>query len=741
MIKNKQIMIVLMGIVFIALATFRLYAQKKMWVSGYYAGWMQGQNNDGYLTPNNIDFSALTQVIQFALVPNSDGTIDASSNSITPTNSSALISAAHAAGVKVIICIGGWSSESNFMSSTSLLNLTTFVNNIVSFVTSRGYDGVDIDWEPVSSVDIVQYTAFITTLRSALNNASPNLLLTAATAWQPALFAALSNEFDQIDLMSYDFSGAWPGWVTWHNSPIYDDGIKFAINGNLVPSINDMIALYSAAGIPKSKLGIGVDFYGYIWSGGDGTPTGGVTAPGQSWATAPTVQANVPYYTIMQQYYQAADNKWDAGAQAAYISIDNPGSSNDKFISYDDEETCTNKVNYVKNAGLGGVIVWELGGGYRSTMPAGQRQPLLEAIKAAVNGGTVVNPSDTTAPVVSISAPANNAAVSGNVTISVNASDNVGVANVIVKVDGTQVGNALAAAPYSVTWNSDLVANGNHTVTATASDAEGNSSTSAITINVSNSGSVSDTSNLLVYQGSLSPGWNNTSWSASINLTNTNVKYSSQNSMHVVQNMGGALRLLSGSWSSPVEIKASDYKALQFASYGEGNNLMISVFLESNTNGNFPTVNYGRVTANQWANISVSLNSLDPNNIPFDRIVIEDVSGANVTYDIADLKFTGGTATAVKNGVTTPDKFALEQNYPNPFNPSTDISFSLPMAEHVTLDVYNVLGEKVAALVNGNLTAGMHSVNWNALNLPSGIYIYRLRAGNFVLQKKMELLK
>ena len=85
--------------------------------------------------------------------------------------------------------------------------------------------------------------------------------------------------------------------------------------------------------------------------------------------------------------------------------------------------------------------------------------------------------------------------------------------------------------------------------------------------------------------------------------------------------------------------------------------------------------------------------------------------------------------------------FILFDNYPNPFNPTTVISFALPKAVDVQLSVYNILGEKVTELVNKKMVAGNHSVNFTATNLSSGMYIYRLQAGNFVSVKKMLLLK
>jgi hypothetical protein len=91
--------------------------------------------------------------------------------------------------------------------------------------------------------------------------------------------------------------------------------------------------------------------------------------------------------------------------------------------------------------------------------------------------------------------------------------------------------------------------------------------------------------------------------------------------------------------------------------------------------------------------------------------------------------------------VTGPLAFKLEQNYPNPFNPSTLIKYSIPESGLVTLEVYNLLGEKISTLVNGVQQAGRYEVNFDASNLASGIYVYSLRAGSFNLVKKMLLMK
>ena len=93
----------------------------------------------------------------------------------------------------------------------------------------------------------------------------------------------------------------------------------------------------------------------------------------------------------------------------------------------------------------------------------------------------------------------------------------------------------------------------------------------------------------------------------------------------------------------------------------------------------------------------------------------------------------------INSGIVT--DFKLSQNYPNPFNPATKIRFSIQENAKVKLSVYNILGQKVATLVNGTKAAGTYEVSWNASKLSSGVYVYRLEAGNNIIAKKMTLLK
>ncbi len=133
---------------------------------------------------------------------------------------------------------------------------------------------------------------------------------------------------------------------------------------------------------------------------------------------------------------------------------------------------------------------------------------------------------------------------------------------------------------------------------------------------------------------------------------------------------------------------------------------------------------------------------------------VTNVTHATLTYDPGSNNVTkacesgplyGSDRTTLAEG-SLPDQFELTQNYPNPFNPTTDIAFTLPQAAHVTLEIYNVLGQHVATLVDDYREAGEHLVQWDSRDaggqqVSSGIYLYRLQAGELVEMKKMLLLK
>ncbi len=184
-----------------------------------------------------------------------------------------------------------------------------------------------------------------------------------------------------------------------------------------------------------------------------------------------------------------------------------------------------------------------------------------------------------------------------------------------------------------------------------------------------------------------------------------------------------------------LDYPSDDYKVQNFTSnipgmrYIENNGkIMVAGFLRSPINlsqgDELFTVRFQKVSDNKVDNFALSLEKLGG--------IALNKNGEDVDVQL----------TAPTFGEALPTSYDLSQNYPNPFNPSTKISFSLPQADVVTLKVYDILGAEVVTLVNGTkMEAGKYELNFDASNLPSGAYIYRIVTNNYTATKKMMLLK
>jgi chitinase len=309
-----------------------------------------------------------------------DGSLDM--KQLSPDRSSSLIAAAHAQGAKVLLCVGGAQTSHTFTAALAA-DPGKLVLSIVTLMQERGYDGVDIDWEPLTGEYAATFASFIIALRTALDAVTPRPLLTAAVAADTAqtrIVGPVIGAFDQVNLMTYDMSNTWLG-STWHNAPL------FAADGTS-PSIDKVVSAFTASNLPPGKLGIGVPFYGYAWSGGIDHAGQPVTGPAESWSTAPQVD-QPGYQEIMDKYYRPERYRWDDQAKVPYLSVPPdpaiPGDTG-KFVSYDDETSVAKKIEYARSKRLGGMILWSLGLDY-SVDPAGApRSPLLEAVKLGAKG-------------------------------------------------------------------------------------------------------------------------------------------------------------------------------------------------------------------------------------------------------------------------------------------------------------------------------------------------------------------
>ncbi len=150
-----------------------------------------------------------------------------------------------------------------------------------------------------------------------------------------------------------------------------------------------------------------------------------------------------------------------------------------------------------------------------------------------------------------------------------------------------------------------------------------------------------------------------------------------------------------------------------------------------NINEQTVQVKYWNTDSNLWVTVSnVNINTAN-NTVTFSSDVIGNF-----------FILTGDSPTSVQtSNDLIVDDFQLLQNYPNPFNPSTTINFTIAKQSNVSLSVFNLLGQKVADLVNGNMEPGNYNVRFDASNLSSGVYLYQLRTDGATIVKKMQLLK
>jgi len=176
--------------------------------------------------------------------------------------------------------------------------------------------------------------------------------------------------------------------------------------------------------------------------------------------------------------------------------------------------------------------------------------------------------------------------------------------------------------------------------------------------------------------------------------------------------------------------------------------VLISVFLakDGNTVG-AGGIGLGKADSYTPFNVPIFYGASDVPDTATINITIADTTTAQIANVgsvmlVDNLEFSGVVSIDDYTQKTTPSTLELFQNYPNPFNPVTTIRFEISRPGKVILDIYNLLGEKVAELVNQNMAAGTYSVQWKPENtLPGGIYFYRLRFGNKVKTRKMIYLK
>ncbi|GAA4274813.1 hypothetical protein GCM10022258_41090 [Aquimarina gracilis] len=424
-----------------------------------------------------------------------------------------LLELAHDNGVKVMASIGGWSMCKHFPEmAADPVKRARFIEDCKKLI-NMGFDGIDLDWEypgpfpgmnfTGTNADYANFENLVEEIRAAIG---PDKLITAAMAadykkLEGFNWSRLSNTMDYFNMMTYDFNGGWSN-IAGHNAPVYPyDGAE-APDFNWQTLLTRMIGM----GVPTYKINFGAPFYGR-----------GVVTDGTADLNAPTVKRNVTiqpdgpistaadYTNWPLEVYDGTPNhffikqktgpgtgwtrKWDDQAKVPYMVKGN------FFLSYDDEESITEKAKFINTNNLAGTIIWTVFGdlefsgsaqsfGTKLKRWSNVKSPLVNTLNEVFASGGVGNQP----PEVSITSPNEGETFSAGSTINISASasDPDGSITRVQFYQGTTLLSEDTSAPYSYSWTN--VSAGSYSIIAKAYDDKGASTTATIAITVTGTG-------------------------------------------------------------------------------------------------------------------------------------------------------------------------------------------------------------------------------------------------------------
>lgn len=282
--------------------------------------------------------------------------------------------------IKLLLSVGGWGADGFSQAAMTKEGREKLADSAAALTVEYGLDGIDIDWEyPGSSLSGIQshrddrknFTLLLKTLREKLDLACSGRMLTIAAGGDTYFtmqtnLEEVSRYVDYVQLMTYDLQGGFQK-VTGHHAALYPG------RNNLIDScVDKAVRVFGAAGLPEEKMVVGVPFYSRKWKG----VKGGGDGLGQE---AKTTGGYGPDYGSLTKYNEKKGYRryWDQEARVPYLF---DGST---FISYEDQESLTGKIAYIKEKGLGGIMFWE----YRCD-PTGTLIPFIrEEMDKQAKGG------------------------------------------------------------------------------------------------------------------------------------------------------------------------------------------------------------------------------------------------------------------------------------------------------------------------------------------------------------------
>lgn len=745
-----------------------------MWVTAYYTTWGACD-----LPPQNIDYDAVTHIVHQSIDPTTNPAYagrwwkfpDAlrtddqnyfeqgiGTGCPAAPIQRMLIDSAHAHGVKVLLGLGANEYDYAAIASNETM-LLEYVSSVLSYARSRGYDGVDIDWEFVRAPYRQAFINMINVFRNSLDQWSPRGLLTVAVPgwYNPNNDVATMNaKVDQVNLMTYDMAGWWDP-VTGFNAALHDPGIGGYTGGNADVWTNGWLG----NGLNPAITGFGVPFYGLAWEGVDGPGQGGF------WS-----EYQVSYNWIMDKR-TSGSYVWHQQADVPYLSIPRAPDGKKYFITFDDSLSLSKKVQYAKSKSLGGIMIFEL---WRGLINGDQ--PLMRAVSKAVWNGTT-GPQPPPAPSLampehrSVGLPTSpvlswnpvGSATSYRLQIALNPDfstlivDAPNLLTTYMQTTGLQMNRTYywrvrgsntgidgdfsaafefttIAPPRTVLLTPQSLDFGRVVVKTLRQDSITITNNGTVDLVLSNS---SASSAFFVGPGTLTilPGG-----SEKMYITFSPVQRVLYQGEILVRNESEGTTdtvRVSGRGGNPARarrdipvlafgnVPVGTSKLDTFTVYNEGDlDLHISsVFSSKSIYTVIPSKAIIPGSGSQLFTVTASptspgdetgyIHQIDNGIKPVESLLVKSQS----------MEMTGVGDVAA----TVPTQFRVHQNYPNPFNPSTVIRYDLPEASTVSVTIFNALGQEVVRLVENASQSGTQQISWNAgADSPSGVYLFRVTA-------------
>lgn len=330
-------------------------------IDGYFPGYEAGR-----MPVSQVHFQALSRLMVARVTPRADGSIDTSFDTQNGGDfASRAVQAAHQAGRKAILMVGGEGARPGFLAARDAAKRKMLVLALTRYARELRFDGLDVDWEPIQAEDHAPLLALIDELRSA----APTLEFSVPVGWDAKMdvfYGDLAKRVSRINIMTYAMAGPWPQWSSWHSSALRGDAPETP------SSVARAVKSYLDSGVPREKLGVGAGFFGMCWQK--------VSGPSQKLMGGASVAAGdgtLPYVDILRTYKPLAEKSgsvsFDETAQVPHLTFKAPsGPKSCSWISYEDERSLRAKAQYIRAEHLAGIVIWTLPQGFlteRSTEP------------------------------------------------------------------------------------------------------------------------------------------------------------------------------------------------------------------------------------------------------------------------------------------------------------------------------------------------------------------------------------